>query len=103
MYRRVWQRKVRLGEGGPKPSMSSYISSTTELHPIVDHDYCKFTEFSGDVQRSIIATSECKARIEWKYSKKARAARVAKDVVTPSMMVERSGRPQKQEKIPNVL
>ena len=97
-YRRSRQRKVRLGDGGPEPAISGYLSSTTELHPVVDHDYCKFTEFSGDIQRSIIATSECKARIERKYSKKARAARVAKDMTAPSALMERSGRPRKQEK-----
>ena len=92
----------------------------------------RFTEFSAEIQRSIIATSECKARIERKYNKKSRAARVSKDlraslphpatVTTPavpspgdglsqsapssvlqSVLADRPGRPRKHDKLPKVL
>ncbi len=98
-YRRVRQRKTRIGESEPEPYLSGFLSSATELHPVVDHDYCKFTDLCGDIQRSIIATSECKARIERKTNKKTRAARVVKDAGVPAVSMDRPGRPRKQDKI----
>ena len=53
------------------------------LHPLIDHDYCMFTEFSADIQSSIIATTESKLKTERKYSKKTKAARCTKVLRTP--------------------
>ncbi len=42
-YRRARQRKVRLCDGASDPVLpTSYLSQNTELHPVVDHDYCRF-------------------------------------------------------------
>ena len=48
------------------------MGSTTELHPLIDHDYCMFTEFNAQIQSSIIATTETKVKTERKYTKKAK-------------------------------
>ena len=47
----------------------------SRLHPVIDHDYCTFVEFSAEIQSSIIATTETKLKNERKYAKKAKAAR----------------------------
>ncbi len=49
--------------------MRHSLANASQLHPIIDHDYCSFTEFNAQIQSSIIATTECKARTERKYSK----------------------------------
>ena len=57
------------------------------LHPLIDHDYCTFTEFSAEIQSSIIATTESKLKTDKKYTKKTKAARTTKSepfvVATP--------------------
>ena len=57
-----------------------------QLHPLIDHDYCMFTEFSADIQSSIIATTESKLKTDKKYTKKTKAARTTKSepFVTPT-------------------
>jgi len=47
----------------------------SELHPLIDHDYCMFTEFNAQIQSSIIATTESKTRIDRRYNKKTKSAR----------------------------
>lgn len=55
---------------------------TSELHPLIDHDYCMFTEFNAQIQSSIIATTETKTRIDRRYNKKSKAARTKAMVQT---------------------
>ena len=57
----------------PNIDLSMILEPQSEIHPLVDHDYCHFVAFCGTVQRSIIAKSE--SRTERKYSKKTKAAR----------------------------
>lgn len=47
----------------------------SRLHPLIDHDYCMFSEFSAEIQSSIIATTETKQKTEKKYAKKTKSAR----------------------------
>ena len=42
------------------------------LHPLVDHDYCTFAEFSAEIQSSIIATTDIRQRTERKNNTKSR-------------------------------
>ena len=54
------------------------------LHPLIDHDYCAFSEFSADIQSCIIAKTESKLRTEKKYTKKTKAARTMKGAGAPA-------------------
>ena len=66
--------------------MKETASSISELHPLIDHDYCTFTEFSADIQSSIIATTESKLKTDRKYVKKSKAAARAKFAVQPQII-----------------
>ncbi len=73
----------RRKKGEPKNSRSSTpVWLNSELHPLIDHDYCMFTEFNAQIQSSIIATTESKVKTERKYNKKTKAART-KSVIPP--------------------
>ena len=74
----------RKGRGGAQPNVTALADLSrakqsalliSRLHPLIDHDYCTFADFSADIQSSIIATTETKIRNERKYAKKAKAAR----------------------------
>lgn len=71
-----FKRKLRASTSStPDLTVSKDNSHVTpRLHPLIDHDYCMFSEFSADIQSSIIATTESKKKIE-RYNQKAKAAR----------------------------
>lgn len=66
--------------------MKQSAETILQLHPLIDHDYCMFTEFSADIQSSIIATTESKLKTDKKYTKKTKAARTTKSepFITPT-------------------
>jgi hypothetical protein len=54
---------------GPAAVRHPRLSGPCPLHPLVDHDYCTFAEFSADIQSSIIATTDNRLRtVERKYA-----------------------------------
>ncbi|ELU06756.1 hypothetical protein CAPTEDRAFT_193962 [Capitella teleta] len=61
--------------------MKLSAQSMLRLHPLIDHDYCMFSEFSAEIQSSIIATTETKLRTERKHGGK-KAARTNKKLTT---------------------
>ena len=74
------RRKLSSDAGSPSvvpPPVTQplYIPHVSQLHPLIDHDYCMFTEFNAQIQSSIIATTESKAKIEKKYAKKTKVVR----------------------------
>ena len=88
------RRKLR-GSTSSTPDLSLIKESqgVSRLHPLIDHDYCMFSEFSADIQSSIIATTESKKKIE-KYNQKAKAARTKESV----FKVEKSSLKMKKRK-----
>ena len=78
MYMR---KKLRQQSEGHEVDLSRAKQSAEtilRLHPLIDHDYCMFTEFSAEIQSSIIATTESKLKTDKKYTKKTKAARTTK-------------------------
>lgn len=69
------RKKVPEPIQSPPPSLDEINPQMARLHPLIDHDYCMFTEFNAQVQSSIIATTESKTKIEKKYAKKSKAVR----------------------------
>jgi hypothetical protein len=59
------------------------------LHPLVEHDYCTFAEFSAEIQSSIIATTDLRQRTE--RQKSAAAAAAAGTTATKSRLLAYMG------------